>query len=362
MMTAPVVAAILVLVTGAARPGNEEALWRHRNLGKALFEAPDTMSKAPAELKKALDLAPESFRDRLNYGIALLRTGDLDGAIVELEKAQKLNPDLPYTWFNLGIAYKRKGRRADALRQFEHMAQMTPDEPVVHYNMGLLYELAGRSEDALKEYELAAKLNPRLVGPRFKIFNYYRLRSETEAAAKARAEFEKVKEAQQAHEDSEDLEWCYYAELYDPITARPAGRDRSPAVPLKFADEKLAGSADPGTAGLLVISAEGGATSDLLVWSRTGIALYRHGKDLVADSGLADVKNVISVAAGDFDNDGLADLCVLTDAGPQLYHNGKAGSNRRRQRFRKSDSRRPYGLISITTTIPTCSCWAPRAF
>ncbi|HEX2385669.1 MAG TPA: FG-GAP-like repeat-containing protein, partial [Candidatus Binatia bacterium] len=32
---------------------------------------------------------------------------------------------------------------------------------------------------------------------------------------------------------------------------------------------------------------------------------------------------VLSVAAGDFDNDGLADLCVTTEAGAVLYHNAK---------------------------------------
>jgi hypothetical protein len=321
ILTALVIAAVLVLGTGVARPASEEELWRHRNLGKALFEAPDTMSKAPAELKKALDLAPDSHRDRLNYGIALLRNGELDAAIVELEKAQKLNPDLPYSWFNLGIAYKRKGRRGDALRQFEHMVQMTPDEPVVHYNIGLLYDLAGRSEEALKQYELAARLDPKLVGPRFKIFNYYRLKGDVEAATRARAEFERAKQAQQEHEDSEDLEWCYYAELYDPITARPAGRNRSPAVELKVVDHPLPGTVDAATAGLLAISATGERAADLLVWSRSGIELYRRGAEHVPQTGLSGIRDVVSVAAGDFDNDGLLDLCVLTGAGARLYRN-----------------------------------------
>jgi len=43
----------------------------------------------------------------------------------------------------------------------------------------------------------------------------------------------------------------------------------------------------------------------------------------VPASGLEELRLVVSVAAGDFDNDGLADLCVLTESGPALYRNVK---------------------------------------
>jgi hypothetical protein len=85
----------------------------------------------------------------------------------------------------------------------------------------------------------------------------------------------------------------------------------------------LAGTVDPKTAGMLVLDATGGGSSDLLVWSRNGIRLYRAGKDQVADSGLGDLKDVVYVAAGDFENSGAAGLCVLTEEGPLLYQNVK---------------------------------------
>jgi tetratricopeptide (TPR) repeat protein len=317
------IGAVLLLTPAGAGSGNEEELWRHRNLGKALFETPATMSQAPAELKKALELAPDSFRDRLNYGLALLRTGDLDAAIAELEKAQKLNPDLPHTWFNLGVAYKRKGRRADAQRQFERMAQMIPDEPVVHYNLGLLYGLAGRKSDALKEFEISANLDRKLVAPRFKIYEYYRIEDDMASAARALKDFQRAKEDQQERGDAEDMEWCYYAELYDPIEARPPGRDPSPPAELKFEDRRLGGKVDANTAGLLTIGSGSDRAPDLLVWSQMGAKLYRGGRDEIHDSGLAGLEGIVAVAPGDFDNDGLTDLCVLTDQGPRLFHNAK---------------------------------------
>ena len=76
----------LWLPTGSGQT-TEEQLWRHRHIGKALFETPTSVAEAPAELKKALDLAPNSFRERLNYGLALLRAGELNAAIVESQSA-----------------------------------------------------------------------------------------------------------------------------------------------------------------------------------------------------------------------------------------------------------------------------------
>ena len=149
-------ALFLLRIAGAGGKGEEE-LWRHRNLGKALFETPTTVAEAAVELKKALDLAPDSFRDRLNYGLALLRSGDRTQGIAELEKAQKQNPSLPHTWFNLGIAYKRARQYPEAIRQFEHMVELVPDEPVSHYNLGLLYERLDQPELAEKNFDLALK-------------------------------------------------------------------------------------------------------------------------------------------------------------------------------------------------------------
>ncbi len=325
-LTVPVVsAAVILLADTGPSPSREEELWRHRNLGKALYETPTTLPQAAVELKKALDLDPGSFRDRLNYGLALLRAGDLKQGMAELEKAQKQEPNSPYTWFNLGIAYKHEGEEKypDAIREFERMVRLVPTEPISHYNLGLLYNLTGREPEALAQFEIAKKLDSKLVAPRFQIYNAYRLMGKDAEAKAALAEFMKVKDAQRAADDSEDVEWCYYAELYDPIEARPAPPTPEAPAALRFADTKLAGTADAKTAGMLVMDTTGDGSSDLLVWSRKGIRVYRKGKDLVADTGLGGLKDVVFVAAGDFENSGLAGLCVLTETGPALYRNVK---------------------------------------
>jgi len=118
---------------------------------------------------------------------------------------------------------------------------------------------------------------------------------------------------------------------------RPAGR-------VEVQDRKLDGALDPKTAGLLVIDSTGDGSADLLAWSHNGISLYRKGRELVANSGLQDIRGVISVAAGDFDNDGLTDLCVLTETGASLYRNTKG-------RFEKKDAALPAGRFETAVWL-----------
>src|ERR1700759_2819830 len=68
---------ILVVALCAAQTGSspDDRLWHLRNLGKAYYENPTTQAQAVDIFKKALDLSPKSARERLNYGLALLRAG-----------------------------------------------------------------------------------------------------------------------------------------------------------------------------------------------------------------------------------------------------------------------------------------------
>src|SRR5689334_1955961 len=77
----------------------EDRLAQYRNLGKAFYENPTTQAEAVDEFKKALDLKPDSVREQLNYGLALLRAAKTKEAVAMLEKVQKEDPSLPHTWF-----------------------------------------------------------------------------------------------------------------------------------------------------------------------------------------------------------------------------------------------------------------------
>lgn len=311
--------AILVIPTLLYADAPDEMLWHYRNLGKAFYENSATQYEAVEAFKKALDLAPQSAQERVNYGLALLRVDKGPEGIAALEQAQKHDPTIPHTWFNLGMAYKRTSQYDRAIEQLEGMLRLVPDEPITHYNLGVLYKLNQEHERALKHFERAAALDPSLAGPYFQLATAYRQAKRPEEAKQAMETFQRIKKQQTGAAVPEDLEWSYYAEIYETIEPQHA-QEASATATLRFAPQSLDQGLDAATAGLVVLDADGDLTPDLLAWSATGVKLYQQGKTAVP-SGLEDLKEVVSVTAGDFDNDGLADLCVLTAAEAALYKN-----------------------------------------
>jgi hypothetical protein len=299
-----------------------DALWHHRNLGKAFYENPTTGPLAVDEFKKALDLAPDSARERVNYALALLRAGKTAEGIAELERAQKQAPAIPHTWFNLGIAFKKDSQYDKAITQFEQMVKLVPGEAISHYNLGYLYKITDRPADALREFELATKLDPNLAGPHFQLYNSYRDAGRAEDAAREQALFQEIRKRQAGAAVPEDLDWSFYAEILDPIDPADA-RDDGPAVALKFADTPLAGTFAADSAGVLALDADADGRPDLLAWSVESVRLFRNGETPVESSGLEALKGVRAIAAGDYNNDGFADLAVVADAGAALFTNSK---------------------------------------
>lgn len=310
--------AVLCVPTILWANAQDEMLWHYRNLGKAFYENSATQYEAVETFKKALELAPTSAQERVNYGLALLRVNKAAEGIAELEQAQKQDPSIPHTWFNLGMAYKRASQYDRAIEQLAGMLRLVPDEAITHYNLGVLYKLDNQHEKALTHFERAATLDPNLTGPHFQLATAYRQAKRPEEAKKAMETFQRLKKQRAGAAVPEDLEWSYYAEIYE--TIEPQQAPAASAATLRFAPQVLEQGLDASTAGLLVLDVDGDLTPDLLLWSATGVKLYQQGKTAMP-GGLEDLKGVVSVAAGDFDNDGLVDLCVLTAEEAVLYKN-----------------------------------------
>jgi hypothetical protein len=302
--------ACALFLLAADNPHTDDLLWQHRNLGKAFFENPDTHLKAVTELREALRLKPDSVRERINYGLALLHAGQAEAGVAELVRAQKQDPSLPYTWFNLGIAYKHAGDYDKAIEQFKGMIRLTPSEPVPHYNLGAVLRSQGNTQAALPEFLEAEKLNPDLAGPHFQLFSLYQRAGDKESAARERQAFEAAKKRGEGAAVPEDMEWCFYAELYDPPEPRPSAARES----ARYDDKIVASNAS----GLLAMDPDGSGHADLLIWSRNHVEFLKHKA-----SGLDNLRDVRDIAAGDFDNDGFVDLCVVTGSGAALFRNNK---------------------------------------
>jgi len=268
---------VLLLTLFVSAVAAQDQLWHLRNLGKAFYENPTTQKEAVEQFRQALALNPKSARERVNYGLALLKAGDTKEAVAVLEVAQKQDPTIPHTWFNLGVVAKREGEYDRALAQMRGAEKLIPSEPTVHHNLGAIYKLLGKPDDATKEFEIAEKLNPNLAAPHFQLYNAYRQAGRASDAARELAQFQEAKKRDTGAPIAENMEGNNYTEIYDVLDAA-----LPPVLPVEFQQHPLS----PGAS--------------------SGAGIH-----------------------GDFDNDGLLDVCMLTDAGAILYRNegnGKRGA------------------------------------
>ena len=237
--------------------------------------------------------------------------------IAQLEKAQKLDPKIPHTWFNLGIAFKKQAEFDRALPQFQQMARLVPNDPATHYQLGALHKLGNDLAAAAREFERARELNPRLAAPHFQLYGIYRQSNRPEDAAAELQKFQELKKQQEGAAVPEDMEWNVYCEIYD---APPAPAAPPPAAAV-YREQKLAAGFGGDAAGHGGARVDGGVRPSLIAWGNGRATLFRNGVNAAADSGLEDLRDVVSIAPGDFDNDGLPDLCVVTARAALLYRN-----------------------------------------
>lgn len=316
---APALALCAFWTIAAVNPATENALWEHRNLGKAFYENPDTHLQAADQLHAALELAPDSVRERINYGLGLLHSGKTEAGVAELLQAQKQDPSIPHTWFNLGIVYKRAGDYDKAIDQFRGMIRLVPNEPITRYNLASVLRSKGDTSAALPEFLEAERLGPELAGPHFQLFTLYQRAGDKQAAMRERQSFEEAKKRNEGAAVPEDMEWSFYAELYDPPDPRPSASNE----PTRYDDHAVGSGWNAADTRMLVIDSEGTGHADLLVWSPDRVVLLKRGSEPASNVGFENLHDVRSIAAGDFDNDGLADLCIVTGSGATLFHNNK---------------------------------------
>src|SRR6267142_5497099 len=329
-------------------PALDDQLWQYRNLGKAFFENTTTQVRVRAveQFKNALDLQSDSLRERLNYGLALLRAGNpvpntpaderpntYDQGIEELKRVQGQDESIPHTWFNLGIAFKKKGDAPNiaagqkqmlykqAIDQLEGMIRRRPDEPVSHFNLGVLYTQPETQDldKAIQSFETAAQLDPTFVAPHSRLQGLYRARGRNEDVARQQAVLNSLQERK--IRDNPDLEWSFYSEIYDPIESRPVNEAGLAALRPQQTDLKV--TMDAATAHLAVLDYDADGIPDVIGWSSLGIQLLKGGTKLQRDAVLSRFKDVVDIAPGDFNNDGYIDLCIVTKTRAEIVSNNK---------------------------------------
>ena len=112
---------------------------------------------------------PNSWLAHNNLGKELLRTGQVDDAIVHFQQAVKIEPQYPSAQINLGIALFQKGQVDQAIAQFQKILEMEigPKVVGVHYLLATALLQKGRVDEAIIQYQKALEIHPEFAKARY---------------------------------------------------------------------------------------------------------------------------------------------------------------------------------------------------
>ncbi len=106
---------------------------------------------AAAEFRKSSTLAPDDWRSRYLYALALYKSGDtaLAGdAARSLRAAIRVAPGEAKPYTLLGQILSGQGRFAEAIPYLEKAYGLRPDDATAAYQLGVVYKRQGRAADA----------------------------------------------------------------------------------------------------------------------------------------------------------------------------------------------------------------------
>jgi len=162
---------------------------------------------AEKELKKAIELSPNSAEAHDGYAAYLSAKGKIDQAIAEAEIAVDLDPLSWYFNANLGMYLLRADRQQEAKERFRKILTIGTVHPHMHRMMGQAYLLDSKYDVGLAEIKKALDMsgnNPMILGGLG--WGY--------AVAGQKAEAQQVLEELKKRSEQEYIRPYYFAQIY----------------------------------------------------------------------------------------------------------------------------------------------------
>ena len=139
----------------------------HRNLGEALI-LEGKLDQAVIELKSALRIDPEFFRNHYNLGLVLQKQGKVDEAIAHYQKALKIKPHSAPAHRRLSLALQGQGKFTKAvvhyqkaIANYQKTSGVIPDYALTVNNLAWL--LATCSDASVRDGNRAVKLAKKAI-------------------------------------------------------------------------------------------------------------------------------------------------------------------------------------------------------
>jgi tetratricopeptide (TPR) repeat protein len=351
--------------TSPGSASREEA-YRANNIGVALLEQFKHKEGAEA-FKKALKIDPKLNLARINLSIALFNVPDLPAAQREAQNAAAVAPEVPQPYYILGLIAKLQSKPDEALAAFQRVLKIDSGDVGANINVGQIYSQQRKYPEAIAAFRLALAAEPYNATALYNLGQSLMRAGQRDEGLKATERFRELRERGSATTIGQNyLEQGRYAEAIASTGAEPDLVDRAiPAV--SFTDASavvlpgapargLASASAPSSifgrqlktsnwndasrqelaaalgGSVTLFDIDGDGSLDLFRMTDTAQHLFRNagGKliDVTQHSGALAAKlsgTPIGAVAGDFDNDGKADLFVIRDGGLSLYHNEGAG-------------------------------------
>ena len=317
----------------AARLNNLGAAY----MGQQLFE------KALKNFQDAAALDPKLQIARVNQGIALLNMGKIDAAKPILDQAVKDNPNDAHAWYNLGLLYKNSGDAQQAIVAFRQVTELDPNDADAWYFLGSVNAQNKQYSEAIEAFQHALKLNPFHASAEFGLARADQFSNDSAQAREHLARFEHITQKKLGAPIS-----LAYGEQgkYSLAEESPMAPPKvPPQIKVRFVDvtekaglvtksapasNELASWLGPGACfldydndGLIdIFLPDNGKEGGMSVYHNLGNGKF---EDATKKAGIDPALHGIGCTAGDYDNDGFADLAVSLNASVMLLHNEKDG-------------------------------------
>jgi tetratricopeptide (TPR) repeat protein len=110
--------------------------------------------------KDCVEKSPNKARPRSNLGLALMREGTIEEAIVQFRKGLQINPDIAETHLGLGEALARQGNTDEAIHHYLEAIRKRPTFAGAYNKLGILMADQGKTAEAIHYYNKALQLKP----------------------------------------------------------------------------------------------------------------------------------------------------------------------------------------------------------
>jgi tetratricopeptide (TPR) repeat protein len=110
--------------------------------------------------EEVLDEDPDNRFAVLRSGIARLKQGRYDEAVVLLEKAVRLDPEQAEATFAYADALSRSGRLEPSIRYWQETVRLQPRREAAWSNLGTVSVQLGRWDEAIAAYRRAVAIEP----------------------------------------------------------------------------------------------------------------------------------------------------------------------------------------------------------